>query len=303
MKWKKIRLALGILVLVGVVAAVVLYNNLDRIARAAIIRAMEYVLQVDVTLDEVKVSPTQGEVVLRNLVIGNPAGYKTDHAVRFGLIRVKADIASFRGNEPVVNLVELGEAEITMEVQGLKSNLQDLLDNASRLASKEESGQAEKPGKAMKIEKIVLKENSVRVALPLSGGKTFDVKIPDTEINNLGGAKGAVSPAEAIQLFFAALLQKIKIFGTGTLPADLLQGIGNSLEGLSANVKDALDNLTTGLNGAVEGAGGVLEGVTEKAKDAATGVKEGVENVGEGVKDAATGVGEKIKGLFGTKEE
>ncbi|MFH0794363.1 MAG: hypothetical protein V2A74_10065, partial [bacterium] len=269
MRSKKIRIAIGAVVLVAVVAFFVLYSNLNRIARTAIIKTMEFVLQVDVTLDEVKVSPTQGEVVLRNLVIGNPQGYKTDHAIRFGLIHAKADIASFWGETPTVNLVEFGEAEITMEANGLGSNLQDLLNNASRLASKQEKGEAEKPGKSLKIEKVVLNENTVRVALPLSGGQTLSVHLPDTEINNLGGENKRLSPAQALELFFAALLQKIRIFGTGILPADLLQGIGTSLEGLSTNVKDAFGNLATGLQGAVEGATTEVSGALNEAGDKA----------------------------------
>jgi len=272
---KIVLISIAIVAVLLIVGAVVLYSNLDKVVQTATEKTLSYVLLADVKVGGCTVKPTEGLVEFRDIVIGNPKDktYGTDRAMRFGIVKAKANIKSFRTDEPVINLVQLSQAEITMEARLGGSNLQDLMDNASRLAPKEEAG-AEKPAeqpaaeeksqKAIKIEKVVVEGTKVRVAIPFQkGGKTLDVALPSIEMNDLGGKKQGVTPAEAMREFFAGLIGGIKKSGSGILPDDVLGDMGAALNKLPGGLRDAGKSATEGVGGAVKGAGKAVEGAVQ----------------------------------------
>lgn len=286
---KKILIALGVVVLLAVVGVVLVFTNLDSIVRKATEKVMSYVLMVDVTVGGAKVGISEGSVEFTDIIIPNPPGYKSSRAMKFGLVKAQVDIKSFSGNEPTIKLIRLSQAEITMEAKKGGSNLQDLIDNASRLAAGEEpppeAPKKEEPKEAekkFKIDKVIVDGNVVRVAIPFLGGKTLDVPLPDMELNDLGGeGKGGVTPAEGMQEFLGGILASIKKAGTDILPADVLNGIGDTLKNLPGDVKEQLG------------------AVTEQLGEAGKEIEGGLKSVGEEAGKAT----ESIKGLFGGKKE
>jgi len=285
---KKLLIAVGIVIVLAIVAGVVVFSNLDKIVRAATEQVMRYVLQVDVTVGSAHVSVTEGSIEFRDINIPNPEGYSTNRAMKFGLVRAQVDIRSFSTDEPIINEIRVSQAEITMEVRKGGSNLQDLIDNASRLAAgegtpEEEAEKPEEAQKQFKIEKVLVDGNVVRVAIPFMGGKTVDIKLPDLELRDLGGKGGeGVTAPEAMQEFLAAILMSIKDQGVDVLPDEVLADLGNTLKELPGNVQEQLGDVGTQLEESVKDVSGQIG---EEADKAADQVKEG------------------LKGLFGGKKE
>lgn len=276
---KKILIALGLIVILIGIGFFAIYRNLDKIVRVATERGLAFVLQVPVSVGGATVKPTEGFIEFRDIVIGNPPGYNTDRAMRFGLIRTQVDLKSIRTDEPKVNLVQVSGTEITMEAKRGGSNLQDLMNNASRLSQKEkEEPPAEKKSeKAFKIEKVIVEQTTARVAIPFLGGQTLDVPLPRVEMENLGGKNERVTPAEAIELFLAEILGSIQSAGASILPGDVLASLGDSLKALPSEVVGQLKQAPEAVTGAVQ--------------DAAKGVGDTINSVGDG-----------IGGIFGKKK-
>ncbi len=266
-------LGVGVLVLLIGIAMVVLFQNLDKIIKTGTEKSLSFALQVPVTVDGVTVEATKGIIELRGLNIPNPEGYKTDHAMYFGKVRVEADIQSFKTDEPVINLIQVSEADMTLEKTLKSSNLQDLIKNAERLSSGEAAAEEEAPAeasqKAMKIKKVLVDGTTVQVAIPLAGGETVKVEVPEIEMTDLGGKKEKVTPAEAIKEFIAAILAKITSVGGD---------FGGQLKGLTSGVSDQAGELTKGLESTASGAA-------------------------DSVGDAAKGLSDSVGGLFGKKKK
>ena len=92
-KLKKIIISVVVaLVIAVVVSALVIFANLNTIAKAGIEKVLSHVVQVDVSLQKAKVSPFGGSVKLQGLVIGNPEGFKTTEAFSVDEVTVKVDI-------------------------------------------------------------------------------------------------------------------------------------------------------------------------------------------------------------------
>ncbi len=316
-----IKVVLVILLFILLAAGIGLYflaKNLDGIVRNGTERALEYVLQVDVSVGGASVDVRSGAIEFTDILISNPDGYNSDHAMAFGLVRAEADIASFRTDKPIVRLIRLSQSDIVLEKKGTSSNLQDLMRNAQRLASGEGKepppSEDEAAGKKMVIEKLLIDGTTVGVQVPLLE-QTYRVELPDVEKENIGGGdEEKVSPAEAMQEILAILLEQIREAGAGILPGDLLNSLQDSLRSLPADLRGRVGETTERLRGSVDSA---LEGLTsgskdsvgdavdsagDTVKDVTEGIGETVEGAGEDAKEAVEGTVDDIKGLFGKKK-
>jgi len=289
--------AVGAVLLVAIIAALVffVFKNLDSLVKSGTEKGLTYALQVPCTVGAAKVDVKGGTIQFDDIHIPNPDGYKSAHAMHFGMVRVEADIQSFRTDKPVIHLIRLSEADIVMEKSSGSSNLQDLMKNAQRLSSGEAA--EEKPAdeasqKKMLIEKLVVDKTKVGVQVPLIE-KTFAVQLPDIEKENIGGEEKPVSPAEALQEIIAILLGSIKDAGAGILPDDLLDGIGNSLRSLPGDLKDRLGDFG---GTATDAAGKIAEDTVGTVKDAVGGVD-------DTAKEAVGDVKKSVEGLFGKKKK
>lgn len=272
-KMKKVLLGgISIVLIIVVAGGILLARNINRIVRLGTEKALSYALQVDVSVGAAKVNITESSVAFDNIVIDNPDGYKTDRAIRIGHVETQVDIASFRTDAPTIRDIQLTGAEITMEIKGRDSNLADLLKNAERLAGSAEAAPAPKEeasGKAFKIDRIHLGSNEIRLSFPLMEGRTANLSLPDMELTDLGGQKGA-TPAQALADFLKALIDKIRTLSLNQLPSDLINPFKDSLQGIGGQLKEDLGNAQQQLEGT---ASKLREGVEQNTEDVKEGLK------------------------------
>ncbi|MGF1572015.1 MAG: hypothetical protein ACFCU1_02995 [Sumerlaeia bacterium] len=307
---KKILLILSVLVVLIVAALGVgiyyVYLNKDELVRRGTEQGLSFVLEVDATVGAAKLDLGKGSLQFDGIVIPNPSGYKSSHAMKFAKVLVEVDKDTlFQGDVKVVNLIELIGSDFNLEQSGGSSNFQDLLASASRFSTGEEAPPAEDEpaGAKMRINKVIIDGTVVGVLLPLIN-QPLAVEIPKIEMNDIGNDKEPVSPAEAAQEIIATILAKITEFGNGIIPLDFLKDITSDLKNLPQetlnNLKDQLGNLgidqiDSQLKEAVGGVGNQLNSATNSATDAA-------QEATNSAKEAVDGVGGAVKDLFGRKK-
>ncbi len=293
-------LILLLVVVVGVIGYLV-YRNLDEIVRFGTEKGLQHALLVPATVGGAEVNLAEQWVELRDITIPNPEGYKTSHAMKFGVIRAEIDAASFRTNERRVKLVLVSGPDISFEQKLRTSNIQQLLDNVSRLAG---TAEKEPPPPAdpetepkLLIDKVLIQDTVVRFTLPVANVVASDkgnasMKIATTEINDFGGGK-QMTPAEALQMFIAVILETVIKNGKGILSAETLASLEGSMKGLPGGV--------AGRAGDAAGTvGGVVTTVSDELQKALGGVGDAadsaVDAVGGVVGDARRGIGRLIPG-------
>ena len=89
---KKAAAALFAVIAVIGAAAFWLSGNLDGLIRNAIADYGSAMTQAKVSVDAVKIAPVDGKGTLADIFIGNPAGFRTAHAMKVGRIDVDIDI-------------------------------------------------------------------------------------------------------------------------------------------------------------------------------------------------------------------
>ncbi len=115
-KAKKILLfgGLGLLVLI-VVAVIVAGLFLGKIVTAGVNTVGPKITQTPLTVDAVDVSLLAGSATVKNLVVGNPDGFKAPNAISVGLAAVSVSPLSVLSDKIVVKSVRVESPEITFE--------------------------------------------------------------------------------------------------------------------------------------------------------------------------------------------
>jgi hypothetical protein len=265
------RILISILTLVGiiVVGVIVVLVRMNSIARVGIEKSMSWALQVPVTVASVDISILSGEAKIRGLIIGNPTGYKTAQAFSIDQASARLDLASFRGDEPVIHEIFIQAPDITLE-QGLReSNLSRLAKNTSRFSNSKKS-QTDETTQAIKIERLVIEKGQVGVSSPVLRGEVMPVVLPSITLTNLGGKKGTPAVAQAMGQIFIAILEGVAQSGQGQIPAETLQSIQASVGGiktLTSELKKSGGQFSEQFRQTGGDVSGLLKGLTSPKKD------------------------------------
>ncbi|MCR4295165.1 MAG: hypothetical protein NUW21_06495 [Elusimicrobia bacterium] len=200
---KALKAALMFAVVLGVITAGAVSLWLGRGVKLAVERYGPALVGAPVTVGAVVLSPWSGRGTMRNLVIGNPPGFKGAHALSVRSVEVKLKLSSLAGDTIIIESVVAREPEILYEAGAGGSNLARLHRNAEAARPREKAGPGEgSPAKAMLIRDLVVTGGTVGLSTTL-GSSGVKLSLPDVHLTELGG-KGR-SPAQAASEALAAI--------------------------------------------------------------------------------------------------
>lgn len=244
---KKLIIILGGLFVLTVVAMIILIANLGRIVKSAVNTVGPQITQTTVVLKDADISPFSGKGSLKELTIGNPKGWNTEHAFFLKEVSLDLDTKSIKGDHVVINNVVIDNPEIIYETTGTltSSNLQDLIKNlqgssdqkaqGTSAAQQPEAKTTAEPGKETKIEIKSFRLTNVTIKVAYNTN-VYTVKIPDLIMADLGTKEGGLTPEQ----LSIAIIKEIAA-----------QGGKAALE--AAGKKGLLDKASEGLRGLLGG--------------------------------------------------
>jgi len=255
---KRLLVIGGVLVVAVVVLVVVVLLNLGSAIKTVVERVGSDATKAKVTLGGAEVALTSGTGTLRDLTIGNPAGFKTDHAIRFGEIKVTLDVTTVNSNPIVVKEIVVGSPQVTYEFGPGGSNLDALRRNVEAYgarggAPKEKPAEDEAGGRRLVIENLYIRDGRVDVSASFLKDRTTGTTLPEIHLRNIGKKDGATSGASAAEITqqVVAALARASRSAVGKMD---VAGIQDALKGSAEDV----------LKKAVGGDGG--QGVQESVK-------------------------------------
>jgi hypothetical protein len=223
---------IGLLLLVvglGIGAYFVLGNPLDKLVKLAIESVGPTMLQADVSVGSVKMSATDGRGALRNFKLGNPKGFKTDHAFKASSIEVAIDLASLTRDTIVVKSVVIDAPNISYEKGSGGTNFDVIQRNVESYLGASKSDKNDKASsKKVIIESFIIRNAKVNY------NNTIDIPLPDIALRNIGKSSGGESAAEIGKTIFGELNSRLSV--SKSMVVDRVGGaaasVGNSLKGL-----------------------------------------------------------------------
>ena len=271
----KKMIIIGLLLITVVLAVVVGYvvMNKDGLLKSAIEQALALVLQVDVTIGDLKSNLTEGKIDVYNLTIGNPPNYESAEAISFAHATVSLEAASVTSDTPYIILLDIDKPTLSIEQAKRVWNFNQLIDNAAAFAAKYAAAPTDAPQEDMKliIDKVRIAEAAVIVHAPLLPNPA-KFNLPTIEMTVLGTQSNPTTVAAAIEIVFKKLFKESIRSVNAFMPEGiftLLEGGVELLQQTGETVKERVDQLKEGLTG---GDPSDLKETTENVKEGLKGL-------------------------------
>ncbi|MCC7016061.1 MAG: hypothetical protein IT564_02510 [Rhodospirillales bacterium] len=256
-------------IVVAVVAVTVLMSNIGALTRAVVEKYGREALQAKVTLADADVSLKSGQGQLKGLVVGNPKGFATPSALRFGEVKVTLDVARTTKDVIVLKEVLIAKPEATYEFASGGSNFDVLQRNAQAYARTMGAGapkKEEKKGEGPKliIDNLYVRDGKVGVSHAALKGKQLDAPLPNIHLKDIGKEKKGATPEEVGERLMASIGRGAQ-GAVGTLNLDKMLGeAGGLAKGAAEGAAKAAGEAAGGAAKALEGAGGAAGDAVKK---------------------------------------
>jgi hypothetical protein len=297
----KILKIIGILVVVLIIALFAVILNLGKIVKTGINTVVPQVTKCEAHVDDVNFNVFGGKFEIKNLVIKNPEGYKTDHAFALGHIFVNVKMGSLMSDVIEIDQVLIDAPEITYEVGLGNSNLNTILENVnSSLPSSDEEKKEEKEekkegGKKVVVNLVKVTNGKIGVSAKIAGGMEAPIVLPDIENKDLGKKEGGISMVQAAAVTLKTTLLSIfdVLKNSGKLLLDgakaIGEGIVDGVKSLGDGAKDSIKSLGDSAKDGVKSLEDGAKSLGDSAKELKDNVKDNVKNAAEGLKNLIPG--------------
>jgi len=295
---KKKRVWITVSIVVGVVAIllVLAYTQLDLVIRKGVERMGPEMTGTFVTLEKVRLSPLSGRGRIEGLLIGNPDGFKTDHAIRVGAIQLDIAPKSLLTKKIVIKELLVEAPEITYEADLRGSNISKIQRNLAKAEADQAAGEkeaeaaGEEGGQKVVIRNLIISNGKIRLSTQVMKGKTVMLPLPTIHIKDLGEDTGGVTAVKATTTVFDSMARNLarSVTGiTGTVGA----GAETIADSTAKGIGQVGESAAKGMQSM-----GVSDKTAESVKKMGNSAAKGVEEVGEAAR--------KVFGdVFGTKRK
>lgn len=240
---KKLLLGLAAFVLLVITGGLWwMYTSLDAQIASAIRRYGPEITGVPVSLSSVHIAVTDGKAALRSLVVGNPEGFKTKHALSLGEISLTLDIGSLTTDVIRIKELTLSKPEVTYEYASDGSNLDVLQRNIDRYLSSQR-GQRKKaedsgPGKKLVIEHLYIKSVQANLSAKALQGDTISISLPDLHLKDIGKKSNGATAGEAARQVINTITQQVTQSAASLSVSTAGTTIQKGMEAATQTIKD-----------------------------------------------------------------
>jgi uncharacterized protein involved in outer membrane biogenesis len=262
---KKLWIALGVIVLVIVGILIYGASNLGPIIKQAVNTKGPEITGTKLHLGDVDVALFSGQARLQDFLLGNPSGFDAPNAMTVKSIKVDLDEKSLLEDTVIIDRIEILKPEIYYERKGKTDNFQTILDQVKSSAKSEKESGGEpsgekQPGKKLLIRDFVVSQGQVNLAVTGLKDQKITAELPEIQLQNIGGEKQGVVPAEAARQIVAALYQKV---ASSQVREELNRQLQNLGAGAQQKGEQAVEEMKESMQ---EKTGEQAESATEKIK-------------------------------------
>lgn len=220
--------------------------SLGNLARKGIEVFGTEAMGVPVSVGSVRVSLVTSSVTISDLVIGNPEGYTSPHALSLDKVSLKMNPRSLRKDLITIDAITVDAPRITYELGVGGTNIRTL-QNRLRRHSDQSPAEGSSNSKKVVIRTLDITNAQAEAVIP-NTSKT--VTLPDIHLEHIGEEGQGVSFAAAATEVFAALTQALT---KSDLQPFLVEGIGASLREAADGAKGLLEDVGSSLRDAFGG--------------------------------------------------
>jgi uncharacterized protein involved in outer membrane biogenesis len=185
-----------------IVTVIVIGVYLGQIVKKVVNTYGPQLTQTTVSVDTVTLSLLTGSASLKELVVGNPQGYKSPNAISVGKIAVGVDPMTVFANKVVVRSIRLESPAITFE-GGVTSgnNLSQILDNVDSSGGKggpvsTNAAAAPASQRKFEVDDLLISGAKADVLITSPAQREVKVTLPDIHLTDLGKGSEGITAAD-----------------------------------------------------------------------------------------------------------
>jgi hypothetical protein len=227
---------------------------LDDIAKKGIETVGPEIAKVSVKLDGVHLSLLTGSAKIKGLVIGNPEGYKTPHAISIGSVAIGVNPLSVLSDKIVVRSARVEALEITLEGNPFgENNLRKIMDNVNDVAK---SGAApstnapvqagRKPAGKYEVDDFLITGAKVHVSPIGMGGKEITLPLPPIHLTDLGKDNDGLTATDLTRRVLDAVTTAT-LNAVGSAVTDIGKSAGKLGKETGKTVGEGANKITKGI--------------------------------------------------------
>lgn len=222
--------AVIVLILTGLV-----HVGLGVTIKSAVEKIGPQITKTELRLGLVTLSPLTGRARLRNLHMGNPAGFETPFAIRMKDFKVSLSVRSLFSDRIVIRNVVIREPEISYESNSSGNNLKTIQKNVESFAPSQ-GGEGKSPSKKIVIESLTIEKGRLFFKPKLVGGEPIEIALPDIHMENIGKESNGIPPSEAVSAVMNNITNQ-SVSAVSQLGQQVGEGIKKSAEGIGKSLK------------------------------------------------------------------
>jgi len=215
-----------------IAAAVTIDLVADRAMKTAIEQAATQRLGVEVQIERLDLAMTRGKLVVRNLVVRNPAGYGDPVLLQLPRAKIYFEPGSLLGDVVQIRRIKLEGPQLLIEQKGPTNNLRQIV---GAVTEDMRQGQA---GKRLCVERLEIYDTVVQVRASAEPGEvdTVSLRLTPIQLTNLGG-EWELDTAVLTGRVMLAIARSLAQEGAGELPEQVV----TSLSGVSGSAVESND--------------------------------------------------------------
>jgi len=213
---RQVKMLLATLLVLATLAGAGLYwlsGNINRLAKNAIESYGSAMTLGNVKVGSVKIAAANGQGTISNLVIGNPPGFKTTHAMKLGRLAIDIDISSITNDVIHIRRIAIVAPEVIYEKGDVLTNFDAIQVNIGTYLGPDDNDpntpMEKKGGKRLIVDELTVREAKAEASAAFMNGKTVRVALPDITLKDIGKAEGGITPGELGQRVVGALKARL----------------------------------------------------------------------------------------------
>lgn len=199
--------AIAVLLVIGIMFFV--RGSLDGFIKGAIESYGSAMTGASIKIGALEIRTTDGQTIISNLEVGNPAGFKTPHALKVGKIDVVIDMATLTSDVIVIRKIDIAAPNVIYEKDEAMTNFDALQKNIASFLGTSKTEEKDSGSKKFIVEQLLIHDAKAEASAPVLAGKTVAVSLPDIALHDVGKAKGGVTAGELGQTIANELKQKL----------------------------------------------------------------------------------------------
>lgn len=247
---RKTGIILSAVIIIIVFAVFAISLSLNKAVKAGVETFGPKITKTDISLAEVNISALSGKGAIKGLVVGNPEGFKTEHAIKLGSMQVALDTRSAFSDHVIVERIVIDSPEITYETGLTENNISRILKNiqmsTQAAPSKEETKPQEaSPGKKMQINDLLISNGKINLSSKLMQGKAVIIPLREIHLTDIGKESDGADISQVVEKVFRSFNESV-VEAVAQSAKELSTSV-ESMEKAGEAVKEEASGLIKGL--------------------------------------------------------